>query len=434
MAQTLSPPPNKKQEHDQGPQNAESPSSRSRPSARVVLIPIGLAALVGIGALAWNWFSQPETDALFVSGRIEGYETDIGSKLPGRVTSVAVREGDPVRPGQVVVQITDDEIRALLQGAEAQIKASRERERQAQVEVQVVANRILEAQLALQQAEGDAEGRILQAESNLAAAESQLAQIQAQLHQARAELTLATANQTRFAQLVEEGVIPQQEYDQIVTVAETAAATVESQKAAVQAFQRQVDVARGSLVQAQTSSFNPGIRQTQLQVLQQQLDQVQSQRQAAQAEVENAIANRDQIAARLNDLSVISPMQGVVLSRSVEPGAVVAVGQTLLTVIDLGDVYLRGYVPEGQIGKVRVGQSARVYLDSYPDQPLSAQVSAIDTQASFTPENIYFQEDRVRQVFGIRIAIDNPAGFAKPGMPADAEIVIEDGLDEDSGS
>jgi HlyD family secretion protein len=83
---------------------------------------------------------------------------------------------------------------------------------------------------------------------------------------------------------------------------------------------------------------------------------------------------------------------------------------------------LRGYIPEGEIGKIRVGQAARVFLDSSPNQPFTAHVSQIDTKASFTPENIYFKQDRVKQVFGVKLAIDDPAGLAKPGMPADAEI------------
>ncbi len=93
--------------------------------------------------------------------------------------------------------------------------------------------------------------------------------------------------------------------------------------------------------------------------------------------------------------------------------------------VDLNQVYLRGFIPEGQIGNVRVGQAAQVYLDSAPDRPLAAKVAAIDSEASFTPENIYFREDRVQQVFGVRLTIDQPDGFAKPGMPADAEIELE---------
>ena len=99
---------------------------------------------------------------------------------------------------------------------------------------------------------------------------------------------------------------------------------------------------------------------------------------------------------------------------------------TLVTLLDLGKVYLRGYVPEGEIGKVKVGQPARVYLDSAPYEPVEAEVSRIDPEASFTPENTYFRDERVKQVVGIKLVIKNPQGNAKPGMPADGEILISD--------
>jgi len=92
----------------------------------------------------------------------------------------------------------------------------------------------------------------------------------------------------------------------------------------------------------------------------------------------------------------------------------------------LSDVYLRGFVPGGDIGKIRVGQPAEVFLDSAPEAPLDATVSAVDAEASFTPENIYFREDRVTQVFGLKLAIANPDGFAKPGMPADGAILLDE--------
>jgi len=83
---------------------------------------------------------------------------------------------------------------------------------------------------------------------------------------------------------------------------------------------------------------------------------------------------------------------------------------------------LRGYVPEGDIGRIRVGQPAHVLLDSDPKRALDARVGEIDSQASFTPENVYFAQDRVQQVFGVKLDLRAPRGYAKPGMPADAEI------------
>jgi HlyD family secretion protein len=94
--------------------------------------------------------------------------------------------------------------------------------------------------------------------------------------------------------------------------------------------------------------------------------------------------------------------------------------------VNLQQVYLRGYVPEGEVGHVRVGQAAQVFLDSDPQNPLDAVVGSVDTEASFTPENIYFKTDRVTQVFGLKLNIDNPKGAAKPGMPADAKLLKND--------
>ena len=103
---------------------------------------------------------------------------------------------------------------------------------------------------------------------------------------------------------------------------------------------------------------------------------------------------------------------------------VVAAGSPIVTLVNYNDVYLRGFVPEGDIGRVRVGQTARVYLDSDPKKPVDAVVSRVDPEASFTPENTYFRDDRVKQVVGVKLKITNPGGFAKPGMPADGEILV----------
>jgi HlyD family secretion protein len=120
---------------------------------------------------------------------------------------------------------------------------------------------------------------------------------------------------------------------------------------------------------------------------------------------------------------VRAPFGGTISTRTAEPGEVIAAGTPVVTLIDLHQVYLRGFIPEGQIGAVRVGQAARIYLDSNPRQPIDAFVSRIDPAASFTPENTYFREDRVKQVVGVKLQLRGAAGFGKPGMPSDGEIL-----------
>ncbi|HUG35841.1 MAG TPA: HlyD family efflux transporter periplasmic adaptor subunit, partial [Candidatus Limnocylindrales bacterium] len=133
----------------------------------------------------------------------------------------------------------------------------------------------------------------------------------------------------------------------------------------------------------------------------------------------------DEARANRQDLQVIAPFAGTVATRTAEPGEVVMAGTPIVTLVNLAEVYLRAFVPEGQIGRVRVGQPARVYIDSDPRTPIDAQVMRVDPQASFTPENTYFREDRVKQVVGVKLRLRGAVGFAKPGMPADGEILVD---------
>ncbi|NEQ48131.1 MAG: HlyD family secretion protein [Leptolyngbya sp. SIOISBB] len=388
------------------------------------LIPAGIV-IVGVGLSVAYFVSRPQSEVLSLSGRLEGYETDVGAKVSGRVEFVAVREGDAVTEGQLIVRLDDDEVRAQLDEAKARVASAQQQEQQARLQIEVLQSQIRQAQLSLTQSEGDTAGQVSQAEANLATAQAQLAEAEAQLSAVRADLELARVERDRYVQLTQAGAATQQRTDQAQTQFETTQATLNVREAAVIAAQRQVNAAEGNLTQAQTTRLNPDIRTAELDVLQKQLLQARSQLTAAQDEIARTAAAQREIEARMGYLTIVSPINGVVTARSTEPGEVVTTGSTLLSLLDLDTVYLRGFIPEGEIGNVRVGQAASVFLDSAPDQPLSARVIAIDTQASFTPENIYFQEDRVQQVFGVRLGIDNPAGFAKPGMPADGEIVLE---------
>lgn len=146
----------------------------------------------------------------------------------------------------------------------------------------------------------------------------------------------------------------------------------------------------------------------------------------ARAAVAKAKAMSSAAAHAKTNFNLTSPITGVCETRSIEPGELVATGQVLLTLIDPQAVYMKGYIPEGDIGKIRLGQSADVFLDSDSKKAHKAHITAIDKTPSFTPENVYFKDDRVRQVFGVKLALDYPDGLAKPGMSADARISLKE--------
>ena len=266
-------------------------------------------------------------------------------------------------------------------------------------------------QLQTAQSKVDAEGRVRQAEAELAAAEADLAQQQASYQ-------IAAFDRDAYTRLAETGAASERQAKQAI-------ATADQQAAAVDATRRRVEAARGALTTARANLENPDIREAQVAMVRKQIILQRSEVASAEAITEQARGQLREAQANRQDLVVLAPFSGVVVTRAAEPGEVVTAGTALVTMVDLGKVYLRGFVPEGQIGKVKLGQPAHVYLDSNTKQPIDASVSRIDPQATFTPENTYFQDERVKQVVGVKLQLKGAIGFAKPGMPADGEILTQ---------
>lgn len=144
---------------------------------------------------------------------------------------------------------------------------------------------------------------------------------------------------------------------------------------------------------------------------------------AARARVAEARATLALAQARLAETRLLSPITGLVLRKNVEMGETVNPGVSVLTLMDPQDLWLRAYVPEVDIGRVKIGQEARITVDAYPGRAFAGTVSEIASEAEFTPKNVQTKKERVNLVFRIKIAIRNPNGVLKPGMPADAEIL-----------
>jgi HlyD family secretion protein len=143
---------------------------------------------------------------------------------------------------------------------------------------------------------------------------------------------------------------------------------------------------------------------------------------AARARVAEARAALTLAQARLAEARLVSPITGLVLRKNVEVGETVNPGVSILTLMDPRDLWVRAYVPEIDIGRVKLGQEARITVDAYPGRAFAGTVSEIASEAEFTPKNVQTRKERVNLVFRIKIAVRNPDGVLKPGMPADAEI------------
>ncbi len=116
---------------------------------------------------------------------------------------------------------------------------------------------------------------------------------------------------------------------------------------------------------------------------------------------------------------VYSPISGVVLTRTIEPGEVIQAGLTTLVVGELDQLTVTVYLSEDRYGQVNLGDAAELSIDSFPDILFNAEVTRISDQAEYTPRNVQTQEERQNTVYAVKLSVPNPDGKLKPGMPAD---------------
>src|SRR6185369_6926574 len=393
------------------PQPKSQPRSRFRPWLPGLIF---LVVLAGAGFLLWRMFfasTGAPQNVITLSGRIEGDVSTVAAKFSGRILEVRVREGDTVNAGDVIAVLDDEQIRARETQAQAAVTDAEARAEASRAQIAVLQEQLRQSELLTEQARTDAQGRVHQAENEVVVAEAELAKQQAANR-------IAVFNREAYTRLAATGAVPERKGQEAISSAE-------QQTAAVAAARRRVESARGALQVARASLANPGIRASQAGANRKQIAQQQKEVASANAKIEQARAQLSEAQANRQDLSIAAPFSGTVTTRSAEPGEVVAAGTAIVTLLDLNKVYLRGFVPEGEIGKVKLDQPARVYLDSNPNQPLEAYVSRVDPEATFTPENTYFRDERVKQVVGLKLQLKSGAGFAKPGMPADGEILVQ---------
>jgi HlyD family secretion protein len=178
--------------------------------------------------------------------------------------------------------------------------------------------------------------------------------------------------------------------------------------------QARYDTAMNYVTMAQTGSQSPAVSTAQA-----ALNQAKAADDQAHNAVQQAQASVDLVNAQLTKLTVFAPMNGVILTRNVEPGEYVQPGADALTMADISHLTITVYIPEDLYGKIKLGMAATMKVDSFPNQSFTAQVSYISDQAEFTPRNVQTVEGRSSTVYAIKLTVSDPQGQLKPGMPAD---------------
>jgi HlyD family secretion protein len=402
------------QEQSEHSHTVTAAPARPRPLARRLAILFLVLVIATAALLIWKlFFAGPRSpdSVISLSGRIEGDDSAVAPKTSGRILELRVREGDKVKAGDTIATLDDQQIRAREEQAQAALSQADAKVRWAQDQISILQEQLRQSQLRTEQARLDASGRVRQADADLAGAEAELARQEASYR-------LASFDKEAYTRLAETGAVAERK-------GKEATSNAAQQAAAVAAARRHVEALRGALTVAKANLENPGIRGSQAAVVRNQIQQQQAEIARAVAASTQARAQLSEAQANRRDLVVTAPFDGTVMTRAAEPGEVVTAGTSIVTLLDLSKMYLKGYVPEGQIGNIQIGQPARIYLDSNPDRPIDAYVSRVDPEATFTPENTYFRDERVKQVVGVKLQLKDSAGNAKPGMPADGEVLVQ---------
>ena len=363
----------------------DSPQPPTRPARKrwpywAVVFALGIAALA-IARTLPRWWSVPPAQIVTASGRIEGREVVLAPKdIQGRVKRLLVDEGQTVVKGQLLAELEAAQLEARFSTASA-----------------AIAN--LDAQIA--QAMLDVSYTAKNSDASIAAAEAAVSSARARLVRVQAVLANSTSVHQRADSLLRDAVISRQEFDQ----AEMSRRTSEADVAAAE---KDVARAEADLTLARASKDTIALKQHQVRAL--------------QAGRRAAVGQLAEVQASLNERQILAPTDGTILSRPVEVGDVVSAGSPVFVMVDMSRLYLKVYVPEPDISKLRLGDRAEVSVDAFPKRTFIARVSKISDQAEFTPKNVETAEERLKLVFGVELTFVDPDRVLKPGMPADGVI------------
>jgi HlyD family secretion protein len=362
-----------------------------------------------------------QTGRIVVSGNIELTEVNIAFKTAGRLIERTVDEGDGVKQGQIIARLDRD-----------QLMAQRAREAAG---LESAESQLAQAETSLAWEKATLAADIEQRRADLASSQARLAELKngarpqekldakAMVDAAQSEVERSKRDWDRAQTLYKNDDISTAQFDQYRNRWESAQASLKSfterealvlagpRAEVIKAQEGQVERARAAVKMAEANALEMKRREQELAT--------------RRAEIARSKASLALIDSQLADTIAVSPVDGVVLVKAADVGEVLAPGTTVVTVGDVDHPWLRGYINETDLGKVKLGARAKLTTDSYPGKVYPGRVTFISSEAEFTPKQIQTEQERVKLVYRIKIEVDNPRRELKSNMPVDAEIVLD---------
>jgi HlyD family secretion protein len=356
-----------------------------------ILIVLALAGILAATAVYAGWFRRDT--ALQGSGTVEARNIRVGSKVGGRIDKVLVREGDSVQPGQVLITFDDKELQASLEQSRATAEKAQRGYRPEE---------IAEARAAAAQAKADYEmKRNGYRREDIDAA-------QADLDRAKADEVRTHLDFDRYEALAKKDLVSKQQRD-------TTEANWKVALAQLQNAQHKLDELHNGYRPEEIASAEAHFQEAQA-----TLQKLEHGNRREDVDLAKAGLSYDE--ARFREREVLAPSAAIVEVLDVRPGDLIAPNTPVATLLEKDQIYVRIYIPETEFGRLKLGQKAEVRVDSFPNTVFEGVLEQINQQAEFLPRNVQTREERVHQVFGVKIRINDPAGRVLAGMAADVKL------------
>ncbi len=385
--------------------------SKRNPRFRMFLI-IGIVVLVVVGFFLWRYFSSYESTD---DAQIDGHLNSVSARVSGHVAKLLVDDNQLVQAGQPLVQIDPKDYQVALDRAKADYADAVALAQAASVNVPITS---VSTSSQISGAQADAEN----ARAGIAAAKQQYQAANAQLAQAEANNVKAQNDLVRYKQLVDKQEISQQQYDQAVAAAQSSAAAVDAAKASALAAEQQVHQAQAKLLTAEANVRSAATAP-------QQVEAIRARAQSAQAEAQQRAAALESAQLNLSYTLIVSPVNGVVTNRTVEVGQNVQIGQEMMRVINLDDIWVTANFKETQLKEMRVGQPVTIRFDvngkDYKGHVQSIAGASGAITSLLPPENATGNYVKVVQRIPVKITFDpgeTSEHVLRPGMSVEPKV------------
>lgn len=386
----------------------------------ISVVVVGLLA----GALFFSKYNSSDKNILKISGRVEVDEIDLAFKLSGRIDNFPVEEGDFLKKGSFVASISADDIKAKVDGIKKDIDSSIVVKTLKDNQLKILKSKLEQLKDRKNLLSTEIKNAILLSKQSVKNAESLLNIRRSDYEKVKINHQNVEKDYKRLSNLLKENAVSQKRFDEIYSLYNITSQELKNAEDSILIAEGDVANAKNNLKVAESKSMEIAILDKEIASMEIQLDSAEKDKILAENNTIKLHKLLEEAETYLEDTRISTFTDLIVLKKYAQNSEVVSAGTPILSAYEVNKKYFRGFLPETELPKVKIGMEGSISLDGY-DELLKAEITYISDRSEFTPKEVQTQKERVKQVFLIKAKIIDPKGVTKPGMPADLTLNIQ---------